>query len=640
MKKILFLIIWFYLITQTSYAFFWDTNEDVNQNRFYSKIYNQVDELENQFLKIELNWSKDWKWILAELNEYASINYLPSCLDNSKTISIDNFQKILEEENIALLSEFLVENCVAEEIKEKEKLKIEQEANQKIKEMEEKYSKQIDDLQETEEYKNIESKVLEAYKKWWIEESQKIRENSNIHKQILDLYGKEIDENDAIQKEMRDKINSIDTNKWSEEWNWYTIELLRSYFELFKKYNTDKTELANLKTDQSYKISNIWLYADWDLENSEFDLIDDIEQIDEIIFASVEPYEWEENLDLWWTLNSILDDIDKEMNNIKYMDDFWNDDEEDIINNSNNSYYIIQRNNIDNILNNSYVCSEELNNSWLDDSALSILFNNIDNSNNNSENKIIIDEEKNISQTNINNSNWDNNDLLKWNYEKVRDNSEWPCEDIFCINIDFIMYNHNLFWWWENITIEYLLNRSNEHFKKFAATSLIPADMSVNLFELSLESLNLPDIFHIWIQVTTKPIPILNIEATDSEDESEYAAKNLLERYYSSRWLDYERRNDLILLKWLEQEKQTIINNKELTTNSSNQTIDDYNDYLNNKKKEIEIIKKSVEKKVSYWVMRNFETQFDEISNFTKAIDSYIQNIDTIIKNMNKINSD
>ena len=44
--------------------------------------------------------------------------------------------------------------------------------------------------------------------------------------------------------------------------------------------------------------------------------------------------------------------------------------------------------------------------------------------------------------------------------------------------------------------------------------------------------MNLPDIFHLSFQVSTKPIPILNIEDSSKQDESELSAKNMLEEHY------------------------------------------------------------------------------------------------------------
>jgi len=57
-----------------------------------------------------------------------------------------------------------------------------------------------------------------------------------------------------------------------------------------KKYSA----MAEEKTKQMFKISNIWIYSDWNLENSWFDLIYDIEEINKIIFSSPQRYIWED----------------------------------------------------------------------------------------------------------------------------------------------------------------------------------------------------------------------------------------------------------------------------------------------------------------------------------------------------------
>ena len=44
------------------------------------------------------------------------------------------------------------------------------------------------------------------------------------------------------------------------------------------------------KSKQIYKISKIWIYSDWILENSWFDLIDDLKEIDKIINVDITVY--------------------------------------------------------------------------------------------------------------------------------------------------------------------------------------------------------------------------------------------------------------------------------------------------------------------------------------------------------------
>jgi hypothetical protein len=299
-------------------------------------------------------------------------------------------------------------------------------------------------------------------------------------------------------------------------------------------------------------------------------------------------------------------------------------------------------------MNNNYICSDNNIDSWLSQDSLIFLDNQLQNSLN--KDNIIIQNNINpnldISWNKQNNIDNGANIEIAWNYNKVRDNSEWPCESFFCITIDFIMYQHSLFGWWENITIEYLLNRSNEHLKKISATSLVPAKMTTNNFEIWLKDLNLPDIFHLGFQVSTKPVPILNIEDKSKRDETEFAAKNMLEEYYEANWLDYKRRNDLVLLKNTEQEKQIILNSENLTIKNALEkqkeyfevkyNITEFNKYSKEKKK-VNLINKSIEKKVSYWVLQTFEEQYTELDKFTITINDYVKNLQSIIGAMNTI---
>jgi hypothetical protein len=299
---------------------------------------------------------------------------------------------------------------------------------------------------------------------------------------------------------------------------------------------------------------------------------------------------------------------------------------------------------------NKYVCYEENNKvtNWLKNESLNYIFNEINKPKTFTNNEKItsiypeywLNKNSIYSDDNSNNT-YANDNIVKvnsvWWYSKVRDNSQWPCESFFCINIDFIMYEHNLFWSSENITVEYLLNRSNDHLSKFVSTSMIPAKMSTNLFEIWLKDLNLSDIFHMAIEVSTKPIPILRLEKQWAEDETELSSKNLLEKYYETHGLDYKRRNDVVLLNAKEQEKQSIINSQELTTQNANEKNAEYGEYIKNKEKGIRIIDKAIEKRVSYWVLDTFVEQYTELDKFTNSIYHYVENLNTIITKMREI---
>ncbi|MDP2091232.1 MAG: hypothetical protein Q8K30_06580 [Candidatus Gracilibacteria bacterium] len=471
--------------------------------------------------------------------------------------------------------------------------------------------KEINDLSRT---KN-EKKCLDEGKDISFDEFENISLNSDIS--ILSNY---------ISEECKNNGN-------------ISHKTLENYSNFFKQHYQESKNTALKKSNKIYNISKIGIFSDGILENSGFDLISDIEEIDKIIFSSKTDYFGEEDVNLTDSINGLLSSLKETGNDImsygEQQDLYPKKYKPTLYNNNNNSI----SNNI-NETENIYMCP--INNSGLSDSNVNMIFADI--------NKIKLKQsEKYINNNDIKNliySNYeydknsvfdDGNSNSVGGYSKVRDNSIWPCESFFCINIDFITYQHNLFGGGENITIEYLLNRSNEHLSKFAATSLIPAKMSTNLFEMGLKDLNLPDIFHMAMQVSTKPVPILRLENQDKEEESEFASKNLLERYYDLNGLNYKRRNDLVLLKSIEQQKQTILATQELTVGNAGKKMDEYNDFKDNQNEKIRLVQKSIEKRVSNGVLDTFEEQYTELDKFTFSIYNYIQDLSTIINNMKDI---
>jgi len=546
MKKILLLIIALLSITSTSNASFWS----ISSLDLYKNIDQWIDSLQDKMTTFELEWWQEQKWILVEINKLAVINESIACLDESKEISVEEFKKIVNEENISELMKYINDECAI--------------------------------------------------------------------KYFVDLWLGYDDLKDGN----------------------YKIATLIKYIELFKLYKANAEAKSEIKTEQIYKISQVWLYADWNIENSWFDLITDIEEIDKIIFADVIDYEWEQIDSVDEVLNDFFEPLNNKINELTEPSPLI--DNENPEDNTPIDYIPTNKvNDWENIINtdNSYVCPNDLNNSWLSNQALNWLLNNIENNinwnwelNTNQNNNIVLSWSNNINNT---------DDWLyqnpNWAYEKVTDNSEWPCETFFCITIDFTTYEHSLFWWWENITIEYLLNRSNKHLSKAAATSLIPAKMWTNEFELWLKDLNLPDVFHLSFQISTKPIPILNIEKQWKEDETELSAKSLLEEYYKINWLDYKKRNNLDALEKLEQDKQNINNASWLSIDELLKKQKENDSIVRERQKKADIIRKTIDSKVSYWVMSTFEEQFTELDKFTLSINDYILNLNSLIKQLRKI---
>jgi hypothetical protein len=529
MKKILILIITLISITNISNASFWS----ISSLDLYKNIDEWINNLQDNMTNFELEWWQEKKWILSEINKLAKQHQTPECLDESKKITPDEFQKITDESQTTEIIKLFNENC---------------------------------------------------------------------------------------QKDMNT-----------------TIELAYKYNDLFKLHSELSKNNAKSKTEQIYKISQIWIYSDWDENNSWFDLITDIEEIDKIIFADVIDYEWEQVDNIDNALNDFFEPLNDKINDLIAPKPF--NTKED---NSDKPIDYKPQKNINKIndikeTSNSYICIDDYNNSWLSKKALNWLLNNIQNN---------ISSDKDINNDNVNSTinsknTKDNKDTNfqnpNWTYEKVTNNSIWPCESFFCITIDFTTYEHSLFWWWENITIEYLLNRSNKHLSKAVSTSLVPAKMWTNEFELWLKDLNLPDVFHMSVQVSTKPIPILNIEKKWKQDKTELSANSLLEKYYKIHWLDYKKRNNLDAIKKTETDKQNINNVSWLTIKEALIKQEEINQIDQNKIKQNNTIIKAIDKKVSYWITSTFEQQFTELDKFTYSINNYVLNLHSLINQLRKV---
>ena len=504
---------------------------------------------------------------------------------------------------------------------------------------------------------------------------------------------------------IKDLAKYIDQKCINDDWK-ISIETLDTTLKLLRKHNDYAKEVSTKKTDQIFKISNVSLYSDWMTENSWFDLMSDIQDINKIIFPVDAEYEAWEPVDVDSIMNWCLarinlapdittteqntPEIDYDSQNAGSTNDWTSN-----INNTSTSYNSTDTNNslmgsntedisytmtgldynpaitqidhgyIITDTGNNYMCDDE-NTSWLSNSTFNYIINEIEtttdnnysvsesfNSNTASPHTSINTTNPNTSWSSISNSSNTStiidssssaskascpNVILEWEYEKVTDNTEWWCDDFFCIDIEFKMYEHNLFWASEDVTIQYLIDRSNEHLRKYASTSLIQSKMSTNNFEIWLKDLNLPDIFHMSFQVFTKPVPILEIEPKWKQDETEIASRNLLEEYYKQNGMNYQRRNDLALVTHTEQEKQSAVNSAVLSNiNTINKEVEYGSEFLDKWDEKVDHIMKSIEKRVSYWATQTFELEYAEVDKFTVSINDYIKRLYSILIEMDKI---
>ncbi len=484
---------------------------------------------------------------------------------------------------------------------------------------------------------DLEIKYLEKELKWWdilwsITEDLNKRAGVNHLKNdcfkpdmtIVDI--KNIVNNYDLSSMLEWCLWEEDAKIWSSTYNQYVNIIKESYNE-----NQDK---AQKKVNQIYKIGRIGMYSDGLEENSPFDLMVDLDEIDTIIFESNIPYNGVNTEDLWkvtaWVLKWMTPH--QAYNGGKYKTNTP-------LSSSTNSNPIGNGNTPSGTTNipndgSTQICTTDT--SWLDTKSL---------------NGILWTWWK--WKTGI---WWDGNTWNGWHtgvwwvwntwntapsYTKVDDTSIWPCNNFFCIVIKFVMYDHKLLGWWKNLSIEWLIKRSNEHFKKFTATSLIQAVIPLNNFQSSILP-NLVDMFHVGIEVSYKPVPIINVksESKDSKNtgSDEFKHKNLLTRYYKNLWLDYERPNDLDIFIQKEAELKSVLDATELAQTQAQDKKNSFNTYIEWMKKENEFISQTiVDKKIIQDDMQDFYKQFTEIESFTNAILNYTLWAEWVINKMNEI---
>jgi len=448
------------------------------------------------------------------------------------------------------------------------------------------------------------NRILKAERVWWC--------LNNNELSVAEI--KEISETWSLEP-LKSRINSGCVDE-----NWILlIDRLNQIQSNIAKIDKKYSAMAEEKTKQMFQISNIWIYSDWNLENSWFDLITDIEEINKVIFSSPQRYIWENIMSQDNMFSNFLRDKQKNF--------FWIRTNKTIITPSTDSY----------------VCSKYAWNSWLNQQTLNDLLGNLNK-------KYGYKIEDNISPNDKVGNTKDSWDLVKkdridsnyyniiptW-YQNVNDNFSWWCQDnIFCVSINFKVYNNQLLWYWD-ISIEWLLKKSNEHLKKFAWSYLWQSSMTSWFFECSTcRNLNFGDMFHMWFQVTSKPVPILKLEKDDSknkEKEEFFSVDNLLANYYKDNCLEYDRANDLTIYRWEEMEKASLNNSAELTITEATKKDIDWKSIC---QRNNNFIEESVNKEVLTEDIANFYNQFSEVEMHAKTILNYTDSMKSILEEMRK----
>ncbi len=509
-------------------------------------------------------------------------------------------------------------------------------------------------------YSNFENNMFEEELKWQSNVWENFR-NYIIDENISNCINTNISQDTLIRASNWD-LKSIDKIIKEEcKKNWNKVKMIDFIQSKAKNFVDEKKTKSEDIAKDIVDLAKLWTYTDWNKNNSPFDLIVDLQEIDKIIFWEKLEYNWEEN-------NNFLDLLDKNNKNKtkdttknKKNNNSYNSSSNKQNNNQNNSNNSSTSSNnnqntnstdsIDNTNNSQNDLSCFTNNSWLNTNQIKEIINNSKNDlwNRNWENSHIP-----LPDTNKiwfwNNINWNYikpwkfwlKDLgLLWNYKIINDNSFWNCspDDFFCITIDFITSKHNLLGYWENKSIKNILEVSNWHLRKANNTSLLQAKMWINNFENILRDLDFPSMFHMWMYISFKSPPLMKIDTKKKEEKQNSWKKveELLKELYKNLWLDYNRRNDLNIFSKKEERMYTIRNtidlNNSLAWEKINETKNIYKNYYNQELSKTE--KKNI---LDIQENKDFYHEFVEYNKFIKWLEKYTVNaLDPSVRKMKDI---
>jgi len=453
---------------------------------------------------------------------------------------------------------------------------------------------------------------------------------------------------EILLNNMKEECYNPETWEYNTKRVWNIINEVNN----IKQYYLNKSKT---KSNAIFNVSRIWMYSDWSIDNSPYDIIKDINDINDIIFSNPIEYDSEDlnflknyqNKPLIWPLWNNLWWNNWDSNN-------WNSNNNSNDSNSDNSdsndssnsdnwweIYIDDQDNSSNTPDwNNYYCPTD--ESWLDNDSIDWLIWSIDWGNNWNWDTFNywtgwhspLPDTNLINIPSLLSSNFNSEMIANWisPYEQITDKNIWPCNEYFCITVDFIVRNQRALSYSSDHSIENIIKTSNKHLKKAVNTSLVQSKMTTNNFEIALRDLNLPEMFHMWIQVSYKSPPILNINELPWD-----TVKNMLKEKYKNLWLNYDEPNNLN--KYLQNIKKmkSIILTTENPTNIAVKINNQLDEVLKLRSKMLDYNKEFIDKNINNNILKDFETQFREISQFNINIFDYITHLDWLIKKLKEI---
>lgn len=406
------------------------------------------------------------------------------------------------------------------------------------------------------------------------------------------------------------------------------------------RIRNDFSQRAQEKSQQTYEVARIGLYSDGNTENSPFDLITDLEEIDKIIFSEELEYNGENAQD---SFDETLDDFLEEDKSYLYEeeDEIPEEENEGDDDNTLEDDDDIPPVLLDTIEDHKYVCEPGDDLSGLDDDSLDDILTGIEWS---------WSGYTSVPRTWLYPGPWPSNGA-SWgwpfpaigpegSYSEVRD--EWPCgpDEFFCIIIEFQSSDYWLAGG-NTMAIDKILEKASKHLEKPANASLTQRKMTTNNFELGSIIKNLPDMLRgLGVEVQTKPIPILDVPNESGEELVTWGieeVEKLICVYYKNAGLDCERANDIGEYASEEEVLKVLQTSAGMPTPYVERRSNELSVFQTALRENNRIIENAVDQQILYDDMKDFWDQFTELEKFVAAMEDFVKGLKGTVTEMKKI---
>ncbi len=437
-----------------------------------------------------------------------------------------------------------------------------------------------------------------------------------------------------------DQVAYIFEKCWFSDENPAPTELISKVVSISTYIKNTYWQKAQAKTDALYNVARTGIYNDGNRENSPFDLIVDLQDIDSIIFSEEIPYEWiEYPLSNQALQNFIDDNINDPLTGIITDIALWNSDEAaaQYAQNMESSFETFFP---ANSLSHNYVCTT-------DDNIASFSVSDVEqarpSTSSNSSQVWMYSQETASSGA----SWWW---PFPWQTRSVTYNAytdEWGCKagTFFCIVIAFEDDNYGMNSS-DTFSVEWVITRAWKHLEKAANTSLTQKKMTTNNFELGAIISDLPwTLRGFWLEVTTQPVPILEVQNSKKSQVNGdmYQIENLLYTYYKNNGLDYKRANDLRIFWSIsgiapsEQEEKIFQTSEWMPLNYVEQRRNNLKKFMSALEENNRLVSESVEKQIIHDDMKKFNKSFSELEQFVKNIEDFVKSVAWTVEVLEKI---